>query len=169
MRNERGLTLLEVMAAVAILGLVYTVLARAGTQGILSEGRSRDLLEASLLADATLSEIESELSYGYTPEPGVTEQEVDEFLVTVEVRTWEPPRELAELLAPPTLRPGESFPSVFGSGTPRDPGFVEEIAVRVSWFDGVGERSVERVTFGVDVVGAAASLVPGAAAGGTGG
>jgi len=160
MRSERGLTLLEVMAAVAILGLVYTVLARAGTQGILSEGRSRGLLEASLLADATLSEIESQLSYGFAPELGVTEQEVDDFLVTVEVSSWEPPPELAALITPAELLPGESFPNLFGSGTQRDPGFVEEIAVRVTWSDGVGERSVERVTFGVDAAGAAASLAP---------
>ena len=39
-KAERALTLLEVMAAVAILGIVYTYLARAATEGILTASDS---------------------------------------------------------------------------------------------------------------------------------
>ncbi len=56
-RAERGLTLLEVLAAVAVLGLLYTVLASAAVQGLRSEGESRRRLEASLLMDEQLVQI----------------------------------------------------------------------------------------------------------------
>ena len=65
-RAELALTLLEVMAAVALLVIVYTFLAKAATQGVRSEADSRRRMEASLLADATLAEIETRLALGET-------------------------------------------------------------------------------------------------------
>jgi prepilin-type N-terminal cleavage/methylation domain-containing protein len=53
---DRAFTLLEVMAAVALLGILYTVLARVAIEGLRAEGESKRRLEASLLADARLEE-----------------------------------------------------------------------------------------------------------------
>lgn len=153
-RAERALTLLEVMAAVAILGIVYTYLARAATQGVLSEGESRQRMEASLAADAALAEIESQLAAGVPLERGISEVSGPRFDVTIEVTALEPSPELLEVV--PDFGPG--VPSLFGDGTPRDPGLLLQVLVRITWFDGVRERSIERVTFGFDAAAGAALL-----------
>ena len=50
-RSDPGFTLLEVMAAVAVVAIVFTTLARVANQGMQSQGISKRRLEASLLAD----------------------------------------------------------------------------------------------------------------------
>jgi prepilin-type N-terminal cleavage/methylation domain-containing protein len=147
-RAERALTLLEVMAAVALLGILYTFLAKAATQGVRSEAESRRRMEASLLADATLAEIETLLAAGETLKFEQTEEEYEdeEFWVSVEVTPFQLPPELAGELAE-TVR---GVPSVFGAGDADAPSLLQRVAVRVVWDDGIFERSVERVTFALD-------------------
>jgi prepilin-type N-terminal cleavage/methylation domain-containing protein len=62
--RERGFTLFEVMAAVLVLGMLYAVLANAAMQGLQSEGETRRRLQASLIADRALAEIETQLALG---------------------------------------------------------------------------------------------------------
>lgn len=145
MRAERGFTLLEVMAAVAILGLVYTVLATAATQGVRSEGESRRRMEASLLADATLAEIETQLASGVSPDTGVTDEEVEEFRVVVEVTPFRWPPGFEDLQ--PEAETGAA--DVLGDAALGLPSLVQRIDVRVVWSDGLLERSVERTTVGL--------------------
>ena len=145
-RAERALTLLEVMAAVALLGILYTVLAKAATQGVRSEADSRRRMEASLLADATLAEIETLLAVGEALQLERTEIEEEEFHVSIEVTPFELPTELAgELSGTP---PGA--PSAFGAGETDAPSLVQRVEVRVVWDDGIFERSAKRVTFAFD-------------------
>ena len=59
--SDGGFTLIEVLGAVAILAILYTTLATVAIRGLRSEGESRRMLEASLLADWQLSEFELEL------------------------------------------------------------------------------------------------------------
>ena len=80
-RSEAGFTLLEVMAAVAIIAIVFTTLARVASEGLRSEGSSKRRLEASLLADAALAEIERQVEEGVDLELGVEEREEDLFTV----------------------------------------------------------------------------------------
>ena len=147
-RAERALTLLEVMAAVALLGILYTFLAKAATQGVRSEADSRRRMEASLLADATLAEIETRLAAGETLELELTEDEDEDkgFRVSVEVTPFELPAQLAGEL----LETGTGAPSVFGAGGADAPSLVQRVEVRVVWDDGIFERSAERVTFAFD-------------------
>ena len=91
MRNsDGGFTLIEVLGAVAILAILYTTLSTVAIRGLRSEGESRRMLEASLLADWELSEFELELQTGAAPEIGVTQseeldgEEQDDFTVTWE-------------------------------------------------------------------------------------
>ena len=104
-RAERALTLLEVMAAVALLGILYTFLAKAATQGVRSEADSRRRMEASLLADATLAEIETLLAVGETLQLERTEIEEEEFRVSVEVMPFELPPGLDAPCDPLTAPP----------------------------------------------------------------
>ena len=55
-RPTDGFTLLEVLAAVAILGIWFVVLASVGIQGLRAEGTNERRIRASLLADTILSE-----------------------------------------------------------------------------------------------------------------
>jgi prepilin-type N-terminal cleavage/methylation domain-containing protein len=93
MRPERtrrsaraGFTLLEVLAAVAVLGLVYSVLASAAIQGLRAEGDAGRRLRASLLADQRITEIEAQVAAGQTPEIGQTENQEDDFVIRTEVK-----------------------------------------------------------------------------------
>jgi len=145
-RAERALTLLEVMAAVALLGIVYTFLAKAATQGVRSEADSRNRMEASLLADATLAEIETRLALGETLQLERTEEENEEFRISVEVT----PFELAAELAGKLTGTAPEVPIAFGAAGAKAPSLVQRVEVRVVWDDGIFERSAERVTFALD-------------------
>ena len=90
-RAERGLTLLEVLGAVALLGILYSVLAGSAIEGLRSEGESRRRLRASLLADERLAEIELALQGGSAPPLGEESEEQDGFTLVTEVRGFEPP------------------------------------------------------------------------------
>jgi len=150
-RAERALTLLEVMAAVALLGIVYTFLAKAATQGVRSEADSRRRMEASLLADATLAEIETRLAAGEALQLERTETEEEEFRVSVEVTPFQLPAEFLGELAGELAKATEpGTPSVFGLGGANAPNLVQQVKVRVVWDDGIFERSAERVTFAFD-------------------
>ena len=146
-RAELGLTLLEVLAAVALLGILYTYLAKAATEGILTAGNSRWRLEASLLADEEIAALERQLLEGAPLEADSAEAERGAFKVTREVEPF-----TLEIPAPATAE----APAPVGSGllgdpsNPRDEGILRRITIRVAWFDGLDEHQIERVTFGYD-------------------
>jgi prepilin-type N-terminal cleavage/methylation domain-containing protein len=170
-RAERGFTLLEVMAAVAVLGLVYTVLGRAGIQGLQHEGEAERRIAASLLADQVLEEIEAGLEAGVVPRLGEEEREVGEFAVAITVQPYDLLLPEPEETAPGATgergprRPGQSLrdeeadlgPSLL-VGARGDPSPLRRIDVRVIWVEGFGERSVERTSFGLDAQAAQESL-----------
>jgi len=143
-RAERALTLLEVMAAVAILGIVYAYLSKAASQGILTAGESRWRLEASLLADQELADLERATRAGVPLEAGEQDRQVDDFTVIRRIEIWTLPQEL--LPAPEPDAEGSSL--LEGSAT--TPGILRRIQVVVQWFDGVHDQSIERVTFDYD-------------------
>ncbi len=147
--GRQGLTLLEVMAAVAVLGLFYTVLADVAMQGLRAEGEASRRLAASLLADQALTELETALEDGTLPPLGRTQVEQEDFRISVEVASFEVP--LREEKTPARARepeiPGTSLllPAARGA-----PGPLRRINVQVSWVEGPGERAVSRTTFAFD-------------------
>lgn len=140
------MTLLEVLAAVALLGIVFTALSRSATLGVLSEGDSRRRLEASLLADTKLAQLELAVGAGAVPELGVVEDEQDGFTLITETLPWTLPPRLAEERELRIGAPSE----VFGNPLQGQDGLVREIRIEVAWDDGVQERSVTRTTYAVD-------------------
>ncbi len=153
-RAERGLTLLEVLAAVAVLGLLYTVLAHAAVQGLRSEGESKRRIEASLLMDEQLVEIETQIAAGTALPLGLTESEAGDFRIATQVR----PLEFYEELVGDVEESPSDAPSVLGRQTVGGESPLRIISVAVSWNEGVFERRIERTTFALDRVAAQAAV-----------
>ena len=150
--TEAGFTLLEVLVAVGVLGLLYTVLAGIAMQGLRAEGESGRELRASLLADRALAELETSGDFRAAPP---VEREEEDFAVTVEVGPF-------ELELPASRRRGEraNEPAASlihgGPGSPASP--LRRIEVIVSWSEGVFEREVRRTSFALDPEAAAPIL-----------
>ncbi len=149
LRRFPGFTLLEVLAAVLVIGISFTLVARANIEGLRAEGIAMRRLEASLLADRALAELESQLVIGTAPQVGRDEREVGDYRIEIEIA----PLEIALAPLPPELgeaasladRPG--VPSLLtapqqGGVTP-----LRHVRVAVVWNDGTGEDRVVRDTF----------------------
>jgi prepilin-type N-terminal cleavage/methylation domain-containing protein len=156
--SDGGFTLFEVLGAVAILAILYTTLSTVAIRGLRSEGESRRMLEASLLADWELSEFELELETGAAPEIGTTQSEGDDgFTVTWEVaplqtKIFASPSEW-EQDAKASNPAGQSAPvqamQVGATGEVAAPSFLR-VELSVSWFEAGNERWVTRTIFAVD-------------------
>ncbi len=157
MRNsDGGFTLIEVLGAVAILAILYTTLSTVAIRGLRSEGESRRMLEASLLADWELSEFELELQTGVAPEIGITrseDEDEDGFTVTWEVAplqieifktAWEKEQERAAANSA-----AQTAPVPTGATNAVAPPFLR-VELTVSWLEAGNERSVTRTIFAVD-------------------
>ena len=163
-RWDRAFTLLEVMAAVALLGTVYTVLGGAGIQGLQHEGESRRRIQASMVADMLLAELEAGADAGQVPPPGKEERQQDEFTVQIEVAPLDlivpdDPNPLPQPAVGGTQTSGlngnpSSLPKELASsllhGEGNSPSPLRRITVRVGWNEGWGDRSVVRTTYALD-------------------
>lgn len=147
--TERGFTLLEVLAAIAILGILYTVLTDSAIEGLRSEKTSQRRLEASLLADRRLADLELQLGVGVVPPLGEEEEAAEEdadFTVRVAV-------ELFDLILPELeLETGGAAPGpLLADLTTDQRSPLRVIRVTVAWLEAEVEYSVTRTTFGFDV------------------
>ena len=140
---QQGLTLLEVLAAVALLGLVYTALASRATQGVMSESDSLRRFHATLHADAALAQVEIEVASGNTPVIGTERFETEDGIYSVKVETsaWSPP-----LPDPDPGQPPLNAPNLLEHGNVRE-GILLRVQVVVTWHGVAGERSIDRTTF----------------------
>jgi prepilin-type N-terminal cleavage/methylation domain-containing protein len=164
--QRQGFTLFEVLAAVAILALSVTLLARGAIQGMGYEGDASRRLAASLIADQLLFEVESGIAAGGVPEVGRQEGENpndDEFMRVVEVA----PLELAALgMADLFLPPSEEAGTPPARGSTPLPDLLL-VTVRVSWQVGLIEQAVTRTSFAYDATAAVEALAAaGASSGG---
>ncbi len=158
-RSEAGLTLLEVLGAFALLAILYTVLAGSAIEGLRSEHQSRRRLEASLLADDRMAEIELALASGSVPPTGIAEEELERFRVVTEVTALELParpepeadeeRSLAARRAA-RGRQEQEVPSLFAAPKSGAAPALLGIEVTVRWDDGIYERELRRTTYAVD-------------------
>jgi prepilin-type N-terminal cleavage/methylation domain-containing protein len=152
---RRGFTLLEILAAVAVLSLLYIVLAGSGIQGIRAEAAAARRIEAAEIADRVLAELELELvqnpkalELGHTEEeepPYIIETDIAEFGIELPL----PPSTLSEegSEGDEVLNALESLEKANGNENP-----LRLIQIRVRWGDGLQERSILRTTFVLDHV-----------------
>jgi prepilin-type N-terminal cleavage/methylation domain-containing protein len=142
--SERGFTLLEVMVAVAVLGIVVTLITRASVQGMQYAGDARDRLAASLLADRLLADLEIQVDQGVAPRLGGQEYEEEPYRASVTVSAFDPAMVGLDALLAGDDR-GATLPAIFETTRGGAPLLTAE--VRVAWSDGIHEQHVERTTF----------------------
>jgi len=131
------------MGAVAVLGILYTVLATVAIQAFRAEGESRRRMEASLLVGERLAALEAA---GAAPPAGEEIEEVEIFSVETRVRALEagslgfgndPENEEAALL-------------LFASRDGSDAAPLREIEILVRWPEGDRDMEVRRITYAFD-------------------
>lgn len=153
-RPRHGFTLLEVLAAALIFALAVTVLIGTSSVGVQMASVSARRLEASLLADAELAQIEMLLNSQHTP-PQAKEETDDIFALRVLVEPALGPSESEEEAA------GEgvgSLAAILATQAPGLEAFLLRYEIRVEWLEGVRPMLVRRTTFAFDWEGARAAL-----------
>ena len=83
--SNAGFSLLEVLGAVAILGIWFTVLSELAMLGLRNEGRSHRAVKAALVADDVLAKLEIDIARGEWPEIGTVEDELDDYTIRIDV------------------------------------------------------------------------------------
>lgn len=174
---ERGLTMLEVLGAAALLAFVYIALTRSEIEGLRSEQESNRRLQASLLADQRLADLELDLASGAAPSLGDVEEEaLPPFRVRTEVRAFAPPpppndaatlglREGSLAARHAARQVDPNAPSLLAPPKPGDPDPpLRAIDVVVLWDEGIYEREVRRTTYALDTAAAEAIVGPAVAA-----
>ena len=95
-----GFTLIEVVGAVAIVGIVFLILSTATFRGIAAEGKAHRRLEASLVADEALAEVELQMLMSLPIEIDSTElgdldgDGLTEYAVIGEMSPYDPTAEI---------------------------------------------------------------------------
>lgn len=165
-RRTHGFTLFEVMAAVIVLGLLYSVLATSAIQGLRSEGETRRRMEASLLADRWLAEIEATLASGSLPEIGETEEVEGPYTIRIGVGVLDPAGIVPEPPVDPTQPASgeeETTPRLLAAATANEPGPLRQVRIEVAWDEADSVYSVDRTTFAYDAAAVAAFFPDGGA------
>lgn len=167
--REAGLTLLEVLAATMIFALVMTTLIGTSSALVRRVTQSLQRLEANLLADRVVADLEIEMRKGKAPVLEKTEwsSEDEQYVVRVLNRT------IQEALAAPATSVAEEAAAEAGATPPTSPGAttiggasgigtllagqLPEVAkhlrqydVEVAWSGIGGPESVTRTTFAFD-------------------
>jgi prepilin-type N-terminal cleavage/methylation domain-containing protein len=145
-----GFTLLEVLAAVAVLGFTVTMLARGAIQGMRYEGDASRRLAASLIADRALFEVESALAIGTLPQVGRQEREENEFRLALEVAPVDPVALGVPFLFSGPLAEAGGRPAGPAAQTRSDLPALMLVTVQVAWTEGLVEQSVTRTSFAYD-------------------
>lgn len=153
--RQKGLTLLEVLAAFMIFSLVFTVLVGSSQNAVRTQGTSFRRLEADEIADSTMADLEVQLARRELPL--IEEEEID--LDPYTVRITEAPFGSNDEVANSGVQVGPSAESLAGGSDvmailaaemPEIAPFFHQYEVEVEWQEGNRPMSVRRVTLGFD-------------------
>ncbi len=155
---DRGLTLLEVLAAFLIFSIVFTVLVGTSQTAVHSQGLALRRLEASLLADEVLADLEVQIQQQLTP---ILADDIirDPFEIEVTSGPFAAPAPTAG--APATaatpadgdalsLADAGSGAAMLAASFPEAAPFLLRYDVVVRWLEAEGPQEVGRTTFAFD-------------------
>ena len=147
--RRAGFTLLEVMAGVLVLGLLYTVLASAAMRGLRSEGMDRRRADAAMVADRELAALESKIEGGAQLADGRSEAEQEPYKIQVEVA----PADVLTLLPPALGRELARTQDPRAQSVLHDErgqSRIRRVSVIVEWDEAGEPAQVERTTYAYD-------------------
>jgi prepilin-type N-terminal cleavage/methylation domain-containing protein len=155
-RSSSGFTLLEVLAAVAILGIWYVILAAVAIQGLRAQGESYRRLEASFLADEAIADLEAGLTSGRAPKEDTQEYERDDYSIKIEVLPYaldvpELEASTGDSRSEPLELAGAGVTNLLGGAGASGESPLRSVHVEVTWPEGNDERSVIRETYAFDL------------------
>ncbi len=155
LRSLEAFSLLEVLAAVAILAIWYVVIAAMATDGLRKQGISNRLLEASEIAGRLITEIEATTVQGIAAELRDEETQEGDFFIRVLVVPF------GFGMSKPIRNEGagssESAPGMrqlLTTAMPGMSGHLVSINVSVSWEEGADLRTVNRTSYAFDLASA---------------
>jgi hypothetical protein len=132
-----------VLAAVALLAILYTVLARVAIEGLRAEGDSQQRLDASMIADERMFELEIPTG-GISPPLGRSETQLGDYTLTLAVAPFQPPAEW-------DVGEAEGYtPLIFAAPPAGSAGVLRTAQLTVSWLEADGERHITRTTYLID-------------------
>ncbi len=146
--RKQGLTLLEVLAAAMIFAMVMTVLISTSSTAVHHIGMSARRLEASLLADGIVADLEIDMKQGIAPEP---EEESEQDPYTIRILRTDLVEDLDSAGGDDTEA---SAISMLGAELPEVAKHMKRYDIEVSWIEQNGSHSVKRTTFAFDWQGA---------------
>jgi hypothetical protein len=154
-RNEAGLTLLEVLAAVMIFAMVMTVLIGTSTNAVHHVGVSSRRLEADLFADKLLSDLEIQIKQGMAPEIEEGEFTSEQFsirMMRTEIFPDDPGAAAASAIPLTGLgaSAGGDILSLLSTALPEVAGHLMQYDIEVSWLEQNGHQTITRTTFAFD-------------------
>ncbi len=141
--SESGLTLLEVLASAMIFAMVMTVLIGTSSTAVHNVGMSARRLEANLIADEILADLEIQMKRGIAPE--ISDSEPDREFFAVQTTR-------ADLVTTEPAAPdeGDDITSMLSHGLPEVAKHLKQYDIEVSWIEQSGTHSVTRTTFAYD-------------------
>lgn len=161
-RRAAGFTLLEVLASAIIFAMVITVLVGTSTTAVQRIGTSARELEADLLAEALLADLEIQIRQGIAPAVEEDETEIEGYSVRMSRIQFAPeqnaPGGRPSLPLPGAARNPDTKPDIAGSDValllasnlPEVAKFLNQYDIEVSWLERDQTRSVRRTTFAFD-------------------
>ena len=144
-RRELGLSLLEVLAAALIFAMVMTVLIGTSSTAVHNIGVSARRLEANLVADEILADLEIQMKEGIAPEIEENDSTREQYAIRV-FRT-----DLSG--EPDAANPGgaaANIASMIGADLPEVAQHLKQYDIEVSWIEQNGPQRVTRTSFAFD-------------------
>ena len=139
-RARAGFTLIEVLAAVALLGILYAVLARVAIEGLRAEGDSKRRLEASLLADERVNDLVG----AAVPLVGRSQTTEGDFTFTLDVTPFAFPPEWG------VADSDAATPLLLAADSKGGAQSLRTVQLTVAWLEGESERHVSRTLYLLD-------------------
>lgn len=149
-RHERGLTLLEVLAAAMIFAMVMTVLIGTSSTAVHNAGLAARRLEANIIADGIIADLEIQMSRRVAPTIEESDVERESYHVHLERSDFIPDAQGRGSATAGLKGASTEISVLLASELPEVAKHLKRYDIEVSWIEGNGAQNVTRTTFAYD-------------------